>query len=111
MIKSTRVTFCLDKPRIENPTKSLVIQIPSRLRVFIWNISDEYALVNGSSIFNSFLMPKVESLASISLNLSNGMEWGMWVDEGPRKKRQTEFQTLRHEGMRVLIDHEAGSSI
>ena len=89
MIKSTRVTFCLDKPRIENPTKSLVIQIPSRLRVFIWNISDEYALVNGSSIFNSFLMPKVESLASISLNLSNGMEWGMWVDEGPRKKRQT----------------------
>lgn len=89
MIKSTRVTFCLDKPRIGNPTKSLVIQIPSRLRVFIWNISDEYALVNGSSIFNSFLMPKVESLASISLNLSNGMEWGMWVDEGPRKKRQT----------------------
>ena len=88
-----------------------MIQIPSRLRVFIWNISDEYALVNGSSIFNSFLMPKVESLASISLNLSNGMEWGMWVDEGPRKKRQTEFQTLRHEGMRVLIDHEAGSSI
>ena len=89
MIKSTRVTFCLDKPRIGNPTNSLVIQIPSRLRVFIWNISDEYALVNGSSIFNSFLMPKVESLASISLNLSNGMEWGMWVDEGPRKKRQT----------------------
>lgn len=90
MIKSTRATFCLDKPRIGNPTKSLVIQIPSRLRVFIWNISDECALVNGSSIFNSFLMPnrqlfEVESVASISLNLSNGMEWGMWVDEGPSK--------------------------
>ena len=53
-------------------------------------ISDECALVNGSSIFNSFLMPnrqlfEVESVASISLNLSNGMEWGMWVDEGPSK--------------------------
>lgn len=107
MIKSTSAMSCLDKHRIGNPTKSLVIQNSSGLRVLTWNSSDERARVQNlprSSFLNPFLIPnrllsRVESFASLLLTLSNRGE--MWVGEHPSKLRI--YDGLFQEGEADLI--------